>query len=90
MDTPAVTHNKEKENFTLVVDGAEAILEYHLSATPTADDSAGFVNFARTYVPPEFRGRGLAESLVRTGIGWAKDEGYDITASCWYVQKFIQ
>ena len=90
MNSAVVTHNKEKERFTLLVDGAEATLQYHLSKASTPDGSAGLVNFTHTYVPPEFRGKGLAESLVRAGLSWAKDEGYDITASCWYVQKFIR
>ena len=85
-----VTHNKEKQCFTLLVEGAEATLQYHLSKAPTADGSAEVVNFTHTYVPPAFRGKGLAESLVRAGLSWAKGEAYAITASCGYVQKFIR
>ena len=44
----------------------------------------------KAYVPAEFRGRGLAERLVRHGLQWAKAQGYDIQASCWYVRKFIR
>jgi predicted GNAT family acetyltransferase len=90
MNAPAITHNQQQEHFTFVIDGAEATLQYQLSKTTANNNSPASVNFTHTFVPPEFRGKGLAESLVREGLRWAKAEGYDITASCWYVQKFIR
>jgi predicted GNAT family acetyltransferase len=38
-----------------------------------------------TYVPPRFRGRGLAERLVRRAIADAGDEGRRILPLCSYV-----
>jgi predicted GNAT family acetyltransferase len=38
-----------------------------------------------TYVPPEFRGRGLAEKLVGALIGDARREGSKIVPLCSYV-----
>ncbi|MGL5391371.1 MAG: N-acetyltransferase, partial [Shewanella sp.] len=34
--------------------------------------------------------KGLAERLVRQGLKWAKEQEMQITASCWYVQKFLK
>lgn len=82
MTKETVDHHKDKQCFTLTREGKDAVLEYRL-----AD---GGVNFTHTYVPPELRGQGLAESLVRHGLKWAREEGYDISASCWYVAKFLR
>jgi len=40
-------------------------------------------------VPFRLRGKGLAEQLVEVGLAWAKEQGYDIKADCWYVAKFL-
>ena len=78
-----ITHHRDKQCFVLAIDGAEAILEYQL-----LQDSG--VDFTRTYVPARFRGKGLAEQLVRRGLSWAKEQGFSIQASCWYVEKFLR
>jgi predicted GNAT family acetyltransferase len=36
------------------------------------------------------RGSGVAEKLVRTGIRWAREQGYEMTASCWYAKRFLR
>ncbi len=60
----------------------EAVLEYTLMDN-------GAIDFRRTYVPFSLRGKGLAEELVQEGLGWAKEQGYTVSASCSYVQKFL-
>lgn len=77
----SVQHLAEQARFILVHEQAEAVLAYRLT-----DHS---IDFYSTYVPPACRGKGLAEKLVRTGLKWAKEQGYSIHASCWYVAKFI-
>ena len=77
-----VLHQPFEQRFIIEQDGARCVLDYRVS-----DD---VVNFTHTYVPPELRGKGLAEKLVRTGLKWAQDEGLKKEASCWYVAKFIQ
>ncbi|HEY8940335.1 MAG TPA: GNAT family N-acetyltransferase [Cellvibrio sp.] len=66
--------------------GEEAVLAYRLFNQ--GDKPA--VNFYSTYVPPAFRGKGHAEKLVRNGLVWAREQGLQIEASCWYVAKFIR
>ncbi len=82
-----ITHHHDKNCFILSVDQAreanEAILEYQLLPNHGID-------FTRTYVPNEFRGKGYAEKLVRQGLAWAKEEGFSVQASCWYVDKFLR
>lgn len=50
---------------------------------------AGDIDFYRTFVPPAWRGQGVGERLVRAGLAWARAQNYRISASCWYVQKFM-
>jgi len=78
-----IQHDIEQQRFVLLVDGAEAVLEYRLLA-------GNGIDFSYTFVPPALRGRGIAEKLVRTGLSWARAQQYDIQASCWYVQRFLR
>ena len=81
-----VQHRRDEQRFVISHEGAEAILAYRLF---THDDRAA-IDFNSTFVPPEFRGKGFAEALVRAGIAWAKEQGYELNASCWYAAKFIR
>jgi predicted GNAT family acetyltransferase len=77
-----VEHQHDKQRFVIPVDGHEAVLEYRLDGQ--------HIDFSRTFVPDELRGKGLAERLVRHGLKWAKAQEFEIGASCWYVQKFLK
>jgi predicted GNAT family acetyltransferase len=84
-----ITHKPDRQAFIISLpadDGeaqlAEALLEYTLMDN-------GVIDFRRTYVPFSLRGKGLAEELVKSGLAWAREQGYNITASCSYVQKFL-
>lgn len=81
-NTVTVTHQVEQHRFVVVIQGVEAMLEYHLDGKNT--------DFHRTFVPPELRGQGIAEKLVRTGLAWAKSQDFNIRASCSYVVKFLR
>ncbi|QYJ78945.1 GNAT family N-acetyltransferase [Shewanella acanthi] len=78
----AIEHQQMNNRFIITFEGCEAVLEYRLQG---AD-----IDFCRTFVPNELRGKGLAERLVRHGLKWAKEQQYQIVASCWYVQKFLK
>lgn len=78
----AIEHHQQARKFTLREQDDEAVLQYRLSP--------GAVDFTQTYVPPHLRGKGLAELLVRHGIKWAREQGYEIHASCWYVARFLR
>ncbi|MDX1391024.1 MAG: GNAT family N-acetyltransferase [Rheinheimera sp.] len=82
MTEPTLVHQPQQQRFVLQLDNAEAVLDYTVTG--------GSIDFNHTFVPPEFRGKGLAEKLVRHGLAWAKQQDYQITASCWYVQKFLR
>ena len=81
MNEPTIEHQAAQQRFVLTQDNATALLEYQLDGLT--------INFYHTFVPSEFRGKGLAEQLVRHAINWARTENYQLTASCSYVQRFI-
>jgi predicted GNAT family acetyltransferase len=77
-----IIHEINQQRFVVKKDGQEALLAYRLHNNE--------IDFYSTFVPPEFRGQGIAEKLVRTGIAWAKEQGYQMRASCWYAAKFLK
>jgi predicted GNAT family acetyltransferase len=76
-----VIHQAEQQRFIIEQDGHECVLDYVVEGKQ--------IDFTHTYVPFRLRGKGLAEELVKEGLAWAKTQGYDIQASCWYVRKFL-
>jgi len=81
-----VRHLPDQHRFVIDYEGSEAVLQYALFNNAGTQS----IDFNSTFVPPTFRGKGLAEKLVRAGIKWAKEQGYELHASCWYAAKFIR
>ncbi len=81
MSSAVIEHETATQRFVLSQDGASALLTYQLQGKQ--------IDFNHTFVPPEFRGKGLAAELVKHGLAWANAQGYQISASCSYVQRFI-
>lgn len=78
-----IVHQPEQSRFVSVIDNQEARLEYELLPRHG-------INFTYTFVPEALRGQGIAEKLVRTGLAWAREQGYELEASCWYVRRFLR
>ena len=78
-----ISHQPELSRFLVRIDDEESVLEYRML-------SARAVDFTRTFVPEALRGQGIAEKLVRTGLAWARDQGFQMQASCWYVRRFLR
>lgn len=83
MEAPVqITHNAAARRHEAVVDGHLSVCEYEL-----AD---GRMIFTHTAVPPELRGRGIAEKLVRAALADARAAGHRVVPACSYVAKFIE
>lgn len=77
-----VHHNVPERRFEAVVDGHLSVADYVVEA--------GTVTFTHTFVPPELRGRGVAEKLVRAALTWATQEKRRVIPACSYVARFIE
>lgn len=77
-----VRHEPQRQRFVTIVDGHESLADYRLSGQQ--------IDFNHTFVPDALRGRGIAEKLVREALAWARQEEYQIQASCSYVKKFLK
>ncbi len=81
-----VQHIIHEQKFVVRHGVGEAVLSYQL----VHHQGKSGIDFCQTYVPPELRGKGLAEALVNSGLAWAKSQGFEVHASCWYVAKFFR
>lgn len=81
-DEISVRHNAAASRFEATVEGHLAIADYVLED--------GRMVFTHTFVPPELRGRGVAEKLVRAGLEQARAEGRRVEPQCSYVAVFIR
>lgn len=77
-----VTHNEQASRYEIAVDGFVAVAEYELQD--------GRQIFTHTLVPPQLRGRGLAEALVRRALDDARAAGRKVVPACSYVGVFMQ
>jgi len=82
MNSPTVRHNEAAHRYEIDIDGVQAIADYQIEGDRQI--------FTHTYVPPELRGRGLAEALVRQALNDAKAAGRKVVPACSYVDVFIQ
>lgn len=77
-----VRHNAAAKRYEAMVDGHLSVCDYEI-----AD---GKMVFTHTLVPPELRGRGIAEKLVRAALADARAAGRKVQPACSYVAVFIQ
>jgi len=77
-----VIHNQAESRYEATADGLLSVCEYEV-----VDDR---VVFTHTLVPPELRGRGIAEQLVRAGLDDARAAGRKVVPACSYVAVFIR
>ena len=80
--TIAVKHNATLHRYETLIDGHLAIAEYTLAGDRLI--------LTHTFVPPELRGRGVAEALVRTALDAARADGHRVVPQCTYVARFIE
>jgi len=79
---PIVTHQAAANRFAVTVNGHLAVAEYARHGQ--------VVTMMHTFVPPELRGRGLAEQLVVAALEWARAERLQVVPACSYVAKFLE
>jgi uncharacterized protein len=79
---PAVTRNAEDHRFEATLDGHTSVLTYR--------EAAGRVTLIHTEVPPELRGRRIADMLARGALEDARRRGLQVRPVCAFVQAFMK
>ncbi|MEX2466141.1 MAG: GNAT family N-acetyltransferase [Gemmatimonadota bacterium] len=77
-----VTHDERHTRFVIEHEGTLSMLQYRMADPHT-------IHFVRTWVAPDFRGGGFGAWLVEAGLDYARDQGFKVTSSCWFVDEFI-
>lgn len=78
---PQVRHDPATRRYAAAVGAQVAVVDYELVD--------GRQVFTHTFVPPELRGRGLAEVMVRQALAEARAAGRRVVPACSYVATFI-
>jgi len=79
---PAVVNNTTKSRFEVTVEGHTAVLDYVLAGNR--------LRLIHTEVPPELRGRKLADLLARAGLEHARRENLKVVPFCPFVRAFLE
>jgi len=78
----AVRHDATGRRFVAELDGHQAELDYEL-----AD---GLMRLVHTGVPAAIGGRGVAGSLVRNALDFARARGYKVRPDCSYAAAYFE
>jgi predicted GNAT family acetyltransferase len=81
-DVLPIHHDQVEHQFQITVDGYRAYLAYMDLGKQTLD-------FYRTFVPNEIRGRGVAAALAAAALDYADRIGYTVIPSCSYVESYV-
>jgi predicted GNAT family acetyltransferase len=77
-----VEHEASRHRYVVHYPGGDAELVY----APAGD---GVVDLRHTYVPPEARGDGVGDALVRAALADARAQGRRIIPTCPYVRAWL-
>lgn len=78
-----IQHDPQEHKYFAVLDGHEGHVVY-------SEEGDGARDFHHTFVPPELRGQGVAEKIVRHALDDTRKQGLRYTASCPYVVAFLE
>lgn len=77
-----VIHNEAEHRFEARLLGELAVCDYERESNRLV--------FTHTFVPPGLRGRGIAETLVRAALDYARAQKLQIVPACSYVAAFVE
>lgn len=76
-----IKHDEAKHQFYAEVNGGRAVLDYQQDGKT--------LNFHHTFVPPELRGRGIAEQVTKAAFEYAAKNSFKVIPSCPYVARLV-
>lgn len=75
------SHDTAARRFSLREPDGEALVDYELES--------GSVVVVHTFVPPAWRGRGVAQKLLDRLTAWAEREGLPVDSRCSYATAYL-
>ena len=77
-----IRHDEAGHRFYIPLEsGHEALLLYRRQGDT--------LDFYHTYVPEDFRNKGLAEKIVEAGFHYAQEQNLKVIPTCGYVSAFL-
>jgi predicted GNAT family acetyltransferase len=77
-----IINNKEAGQLEIDLNGKTAHEQYSISGS--------VITFIGNYVPPEFRGKGIAAEMAKYGFEYAKANNLKVVILCPYIKAYIQ
>ena len=76
-----IEHDRAAHQFSTVVDGERAVLDYGLDGNT--------MTITHTGVPQPIAGRGIAAELVRRALAAARSQGWKVVPACSYAADYM-
>jgi predicted GNAT family acetyltransferase len=80
-EIPQIRHLPDSSRFELLEQGHIAVLEYSLNGDT--------ITFSHTGVPAPLEGRGIGSQLAHAGMEYARENGFKVIPTCWFVAGYI-
>lgn len=77
-----VAHEPAATRFVATLPEGSAVLLYRMKSDRLMD-------VLSTYVPAAARGRGIGGELVETALRHAREHGFRVIPTCWYVETWV-
>jgi predicted GNAT family acetyltransferase len=77
-----IEHIPAERRFVARLPEGDAVLRYRMAGDRLMD-------IQTTLVPGAARGRGIGGALVEAALGYAREKGYSVRPSCWYVETWV-
>jgi hypothetical protein len=78
-----VRHEKSAQRFATRLDRKIAYLSYERIDEKTLD-------YAHVFVPTEFRGGGVASTITKVALDYARESGFSVVPSCPFVSAYLR
>lgn len=82
METYQVIHNQPHNRFEVDLGREKAVLIYNIKA--------GLFILLHTEVPEAFEGRGIAGSMAKVALDYAKENGFKVRSYCSYTTRYLE
>jgi predicted GNAT family acetyltransferase len=77
-----IINNKEAGQFEIELNGKTAHEQYSISGS--------VITFIGNYVPPEFRGKGIAAEMAKYGFEYARANNLKVVILCPYIKDYAR